>query len=333
MKKTKKIFILVAMSSILAANFAQADYIDHIVNPRELGSYQFSGGNFPSEPGAVTGWNNNSYEMIYVNPSSTNGSYMTVTVNGTLLGDNTYATSNPGVGIQYRVRLNYADNVSPVYSETSPDYKITLTGPVASGHAASPYFYVYYRLIWLPGKIVAPGNITSAPSVTAHFYNVNGDGPASISQVIYGGSVASQPKMNQCTISAPTEIKLSPLYGNAIQNGAQNILQAPTITLTKCPGAINGISYNFSAVYGMHDAANGVLDTVSGEGYAKNVYVQIQNADGTPHTLNTDIPLSNYTGSGDYTLPDFKVGYFVDDASSITVGNVKTAIELKVTYN
>ncbi|EAO2558810.1 fimbrial protein, partial [Salmonella enterica] len=35
----------------------------------------------------------------------------------------------------------------------------------------------------------------------------------------------------------------------------------------------------------------------------------------------------------DYVLPDFKVSYFIDDAESVTAGNVKTAIELKVTYN
>lgn len=327
------LFILLTVGYTLAMNSAQADYFTQLNSPRVLGGYTLGAFTFPTKPGETTFWEDNGYEQVTVYPSDNNGSYITLTVDGTLIGDNTYATSNPGVGIQYRARLNYANNVSPTYSEVSPDYKLTLTGPVASGNKAAPYFYVYYRLVWLPGKVVAPGEIISAPTVTANFYNVNGETPASLTQVVYDGTIISQPKINSCGIDSPTEIKLPDLLGNNLQTGAQNITDAPTVTLTNCPGAINGISYNFSAVYGVHDATNGVLSTVTGEGYAKNVYVQVQNADGSPHTLNTPIPVSNYTGSGDYVLPDFKVAYFIDDPQSATAGNVKTAIELKVTYN
>lgn len=82
--------------------------------------------------------------------------------------------------------------------------------------------------------------------------------------------ISTQPKVVACNIDGPTQIKLPTLYGASITNGAQNIVEAPTIKLTNCPGAIDGISYNFDAsYYGTQNAANGVLKTASGDGYAK----------------------------------------------------------------
>ncbi|HIC0739921.1 TPA: fimbrial protein, partial [Klebsiella oxytoca] len=150
---------------------------------------------------------------------------------------------------------------------------------------------------------------------------------------IYSSTIASQPKTTSCTVDAPTEIKLPALYGNKLKNGAQTITEAPTIKLINCPGAIDGISYNFSAVYGARDASNGILNAVNGDGYAQNVYIQVQNADGTPHMVNSLIALSDYTGSGEYEIPEFKVAYYIENTASVTAGEVKSAIELKLTYN
>lgn len=70
-----------------------------------------------------------------------------------------------------------------------------------------------------------------------------------------------------------------------------------------------------------------------GSGYAKNVYVQVQNDDGTAHQLNTNIALDDYKGSGNYPLPKFKVAYYIEDASTVAAGKVSSAIEIKLTYN
>ena len=80
-------------------------------------------------------------------------------------------------------------------------------------------------------------------------------------------------------------------------------------------------------------ASNGILNAVNGDGYAQNVYIQVQNADGTPHTVNSSIALSDYAGSGEYEIPEFKVAYYIENTASVTAGEVKSAIELKLTYN
>ncbi|MDE9620255.1 fimbrial protein [Citrobacter portucalensis] len=316
---------------LFIAQTARADYFSN--NRSHTMSYDFSSWTvgIPPVTGESSGWWEDAGNVaIDIVPSDTTGSYITLQVNGTLVGNNTYATSNPGVGIKYQTSLAYITDIGGG-AETAPDFRFDLGANQVSVNTTS-YLHIKYQLVRLQDKVLA-GPITSAPQVTVIYQNPDGVGKSVMTTLVYSGAVSVQPNYSACQIDAPTEIKLTDLYGANIANGALNTIQAPTITLLNCPGAINGISYNFSAVYGVHDATNGVLDTVSGAGYAKNVYIQVQNADGTPHTLNTDIPLSNYTGSGDYTLPDFKVGYFIDDASSVTAGNVKTAIELKVTYN
>lgn len=325
MKKNLLIITLLT-GSILTTMPARADYISSV--SYKVMTYDLAAFDIPATVGATSGWHDSSSVLFITTSSDARDSFFELVVNGLLTGDGvTWETSNPGIGIQYKAVVS-STYFSPQESTDSPNYRLTLNG---SGNTRSSYYHVYYRLVRLLEKVPA-GRITSLPEVTLNTYNPGPDGSAMLSGLILSG-IATQPKVAACTIDAPTEIKLSPLYGSVLQNGAQNVLQAPQITLVNCPGAISGISYNFAAVYGTHKASNGVLNTVTGDGYAKNVYVQIQNADGTAHKVNGSIPVSNYNGSGDYIIPDFKVAYFIDDANTVTAGKVKTAIELKVTYN
>lgn len=329
MMRARLLPLLIA-SNLFIAHTAQADYFSSVgthTMSYDLDNWTVG---IPATAGASSGWWTDAGSVsVEIKPSSTTGSFVTLQVDGTLVGENTYATSNPGVGIKYKTSISYITNTGG-NGETAPDFRFDLG--IETGVVSSSFLHVQYQLVRLTDKVPA-GKITSLPQVTAIFHNPDGLGEAVISRLIYTSTAATQPKYNACEIVAPTEIQLAPLYGNTLQNGAQGSQQAETIQLTNCPGAINGITYNFSAVYGTHNASNGVVNTVTGTGYAQNVYIQVQNADGTPHQVNTAIPLSNYDGSGDYTLPDFKVAYFIDDANSVRAGNVKSAIELKVTYN
>ncbi|MBV8042161.1 fimbrial protein [Pluralibacter sp.] len=320
------LFIVLATGNLLAANYAQANYIADV--QYHTMTYDLGPLDIPASVGDTSsyGWHDNSSIAYTVWTSDGTQSYMELSLNGTLLGDGvTWATSNPGIGIQYK--LDPQDGLfTPDYSTTAPTYRVSLTD-----YGTSLYTYVHlrYRLVRLLAK-VPPGQITFAPDVTLHVYNPDGLGGDSSGLILSG--IASQPKLVACTINAPAEIKLPPLYGNNLTSGAMNVTDAPTISLTNCPGAINNITYNFSAVYGTHNAANGELNTVTGEGYAEGVYIQIQNEDGSAHIVNGGIDLG-YTGSGDYTIPPFKVAYYIDDPASVTVGNVKSAIQFILSYN
>lgn len=321
------IFALTIAANVVMVNYAQANYIEDDINIKDMG-YDLDAFTIPDTVGGNTGgYHDNSSIMYHEVQTGSSTGYVDLSISGTLLGDNLWATSNPGIGIQYRLESGSSD-FTPQNTETSPDYRVNLTG---YGAVRTSYFHVRYRLVRLLDKI-PPGKITSLPIVTLNVHNPDGEGLPLISGVVLS-KITSNIKTTACNIDAPTEIKLPTLYGSDLVNGAQNVTSAPTIMLRDCPGAIDGISYNFAAVYGTHRASNGVLNTVTGDGYAKNVYVQIQNADGTAHTVNGSIPLSSYDGSGDYAIPDFKVAYFIDDANTVTAGNVKTAIEIKVSYN
>ncbi|SQH40962.1 fimbrial protein [Salmonella enterica] len=318
---------LIIYSNVMMINHAHADYFTQ-VDINDVG-YDLDYFTIPDNAGENTGGFHDNGSTVYrVEVSDDVTAYVELSINGTLLGDGvTWATSNPGIGIQYRFESG-SNAFTPASSEQAPDYRLDLKG---KGVVRTSYFHLRYRLVRLLDKI-PPGKITTMPQVTMLVHNPSGSDTSLFSGVVLS-KISSQLTVVACTIDAPTEIKLPTLYGNTINNGALNITEAPTVTLKNCPGAINGISYEFAASYGTHKASNGVLNTLTGEGYAENVYVQLQNADGTAHKINSPIALSDYNGSGDYEIPNFKVAYYVDDAETVRPGNVKTAIDLKVTYN
>ncbi|WP_157707165.1 fimbrial protein [Salmonella enterica] len=323
------------ISVILSAVFVTPAFADYIgsIDPVTR-QHKFSNFKIPENAGESTGWwDENGSAKITFEPSDTNGSYVELSVDGTLVGDNIYATDNPGIGIKYQISITANRGIDPASgSETAPNYRLNITNPTTNGNQLVTYLHVKYELVRLTAKVPA-GNITSAPTVTINAYNSGGEGSPLISGIRYNAQVGGQPKITACTFNVPSEIILTPLYGSNIINGAQNVQNVEKMQLTNCPGAINGISYNFKATYGTQDSANGVLKTETGDGYAKNVYIQLQNMDGTGYNkLNTNIAL-DYDGSGDYDLPDFKIGYFINDANSVTAGRVKSALELDVTYN
>ncbi|EDH0692454.1 fimbrial protein [Salmonella enterica] len=327
--------IIVNLSTVLTTLFITANAHSSSFNTERAAQvtykHDFSSWAIPAQAGGATWFDDHGLYAVDI-VSSGGWGYANLTVNGeptgtlSSSGATVYKTNNPGVGIAYQLNYSTPSWFSPDYGLVAPN---TIT--LKNNTALNGYMHIKYQLVRLTKKVPA-GEITQVPDVILNYYNPIEGGHKNLSFLALSG-VSTQPTRTTCGIDAPTEIKLPTLYGNKLQNGAQNITEAPAVTLTNCPGAINGISYNFSAVYGTHHAANGVLNTVTGDGYAKNVYVQIQNADGTPHSVNAVIPLSNYDGSGDYVLPAFKVGYFIDDANKVTAGTVKTAIELKVTYN
>lgn len=321
------IFAITIAVNMVMINYAQANYIGDDINIKDMG-YDLDAFTLPATVGDSTGYHDNSSITYHEAQTGSSTGYVNLSISGTLLGDNLWATSNPGIGIQYRLESGSAD-FTPQNSETSPDYRVNLTG---SGAIQTSYFHVRYRLVRLLDKI-PPGKITSLPIVTLNVHNPEGEGTPLISGIVLS-KITSNIKTTACNIDAPTEIKLPTLYGSDLVNGAQNVTKAPTIMLRNCPGAIDGITYKFSAVYGTHAAENGVLKMVQGEGYANGVYVQIQNADGSAYkNVNASVNLADYNGSGDYAIRDFKVAYFIDDANTVTAGNVKTAIEINLSYN
>lgn len=324
-----KLHTLLMLSCLVIIPAAQADYFAG-VTPKTMG-YDFDNwqvGIPPTVGESTIGWADPNSVDITVNYSSTTGSYITLLVDGTLVGDNTYATSNPGVGIKYKTTLSYFTDTGGG-TETAPDFRFNLTSQTS--YNTSTFLHIQYKLVRLLDKVPA-GLITSAPIVTVLIHNPDGLGDPLTSFIAYSGAVSTQPKVTACTIDAPTEIKLPTLYGNTLQNGAMHVTEMPTIKLTNCPGARTGINYRFSAT--THSAANGVIATQTGDGYAKNVYVQLQKDDGTAYTkLNSSVGISNYDGSGDYVLPDFKVAYYIDDTETVTAGNVKAVLELTLGYN
>lgn len=325
--KKNLLIISVLTGNLLLASSVQADYISEVryrVLTYGLGSF-----NIPDTVGGVTEWYDNSSISFSTVPSVDRGSFFELIIDGSRTGDNvTWKTNNPGIGIQYMAKVS-STLFSPSSTEIAPNYRLNLNLTEGTGRSSS--YHVYYRLVRLSEKVPS-GKITSLPSVTLNAYNPDKSGPGMLSGQVLSG-IISQPKITACTIDAPTEIKLSPLYGNSLVNGAQNPSATQSITLLNCPGAIDNITYTYHAVYGTHDVVNGVLNTSTGADYAKNVYIQMQNADGTAHAVDNIINLKGYDGSGNYTLPDFKVAYFIDDVNSVTAGNVKSAIEIQLQYN
>ncbi|MFH7826561.1 fimbrial protein [Kluyvera chengduensis] len=324
-----KLHTLLMLSCLVMIPAAQADYFSG-VTPKTMG-YDFNNWDvgIPATVGESSSyWTDPTSIGISTATSTTTGSYITLSVDGTYLGNNTYATSNSAIGIKFKTNVSYTTETG-VGTETAPDFRYNLTDQLAVN--AYTYLHVQYKLVRLQEKVPA-GLITSAPIVTVFIHNPDGLGDPLTSFIAYSGAVSSQPKITACTIDAPTEIKLPTLYGNTLQNGAMHVTEIPTIKLTNCPGARTGINYRFSST--THSAANGVIATQTGDGYAKNVYVQLQKDDGTAYNkINTSVGISNYDGSGDYVLPDFKVAYYIDDTETVTAGNVKAVLELTLGYN
>ncbi|MBA3111378.1 type 1 fimbrial protein [Salmonella enterica] len=295
-------------------------------------NYDFSRLTIPDNAGQASWFDDMDrlYRLNLIDASSVG--HVTMTVSGTQVGTapdgaTVYATSNPGIGVAYQLNYSTQYLTSPESDNTAP-YEIVFDSNPATG-----YIHVKYTVVRLTEHVPA-GQITTAPQVTLFYKNIPATSNApDISFLALSGTVSGQPQIKACNIDAPTEIKLPTIYGTDLVNGAVKPTDAPTIQLKNCPGAVNGITYDFSAVYGTKDAANGVLKTVEGEGYAKGVYIQIQNDDGSAYKVNNVIPLAGYDGSGDYSLPDFKVAYYIPDENNVSAGNVKTAIELKVAYN
>lgn len=332
----KKISLLMILLAGTMANIpvAKADYFFFISTTTQ--TYDFSSTSIPNTVGGTTAWLGTTVYptsfQIGQDKLNSVGSYITLNIGTTLLGDDiTWTTSNPAIGIQYK--LSTSPVISGLDSESSvaPSYKLTMTGYPTGGQAITVdgKLNLAYRLVRLKEQIPA-GKITG-PSVSATFYNTY-DG-ATKTDVLYSGA-ATQPTYTPCTIDAPTEIKLPTLYVDDLVNGAQGASSTYSIKLTNCPGAQNNITYMYAPLYGAYgDGTQGYMYTATGEGSAKYVYLQLQNPDGTGQAVNNNITLKNYTGSGDYTLPEFKVAYYIKDVNKATEGNVTSAIVIGITYN
>lgn len=333
MKKISLLMILLA-GTIANIPVAKADYFFFISTTTQ--TYDFSSTSIPNTVGATTAWLGTTVYptsfQIGQDKLNSVGSYIKLNVGTTLLGDGvTWTTSNPAIGIQYKLSTSPVISGLDSASSVAPSYKLTMTGYPTGGQAitVNGKLNLAYRLVRLKEQIPA-GKITG-PSVSATFYNTY-DG-ATKTDVLYSGA-ATQPTYTPCTIDAPTEIKLPTLYFDDLVNGAQGASQTYSIKLKNCPGAMTSISYMLAPIYGGFGGSNnGTFYTATGDGYAKYVYLQLQNADGTGRTINEEITLDNYTGNGDYTIPDFKVAYYIKDVTKATEGNVQSALVIDVTYN
>lgn len=295
-------------------------------------SHDFSTWNIPTSVGGTT-WFDDWNKIYWINIASggSGSAYADLTVNGTVVGTTTagatiYQTSNPGIGIAYQLNFSTPEDTTPNLAITAP---YTLTFP--AGLSKSGYLHIKYELVRLTEQI-PPGPLVAVPDVTLNYHNPPGSTYSDKSFLARSG-ISSQPTMMPCTINAPKEVNLATLYGGNAVNGTQLATPIPTIKLTNCPGAITGISYKFSALYGTHGSVDGVMNGETGTGYAQGVYVQFQNPDGSGFgQFNNNFAL-NYIGSGDYTIPEYKVAYYIDDVNSITTGQVKSALQFTVQYN
>ncbi|AUT26847.1 MULTISPECIES: fimbrial protein [Escherichia] len=291
--------------------------------------YILSNTGIPAQVGGKTwfdDWGQN--WSLKVSGGGSGTAYAEVTINGQEVagftgddGATVYKTSNPGIGIAYQV--TYRPDVSTPIKVFNPPFRLDFSGAGAGG-----FFIVRYELIRLTDFLPA-GQIVP-PTVTVTYHNPDGTSKTFTAR----SGTSGQPKYTACTITAPKEIKLPTLYGKDLVNGVQGETSVPKISLTNCPGAMDSINYKFTATYGTHDAANGVMKAQTGNDYAKNVYIRFMNGDNTPYNqLNSPKKLTSYIGSGNYDLPDFKVGYFIDDINTVTAGKVNSALQLDVTYN
>lgn len=290
--------------------------------------YKLNGFSMPTSVGGVSWWDDWGENWTLNVHSSSDVAYAEFTVNGQEVGGVTaddgatvYRTSNPGVGIAYE--MTYRPDVTTPVKDFNPPFRLDFAGNGANG-----VLIIRYEIVRLT-EFVPAGQI-DAPTVTVTYHNPDGTSKTFTARA----GVADQPRFTACTITAPTEIKLPALYGKDLVDGVQGVTDVPKIRLTNCPGAMDSINYKFTAAYGVHDAANGVMNVQTGADYAKNVYVRFMNADNTPYDqLNNAKELTSYIGSGSYDLPDFKVSYFIDDLNTVTAGKVKSALQLDVTYN
>ena len=332
----KKISLSVILFASCMANIpvAKADYFFMISTTTQ--TYDFSSTSIPDIVGGTTAWLGTTVYptsfQIGQDKLNSLGSYIKLNVSSTLLGEGvTWTTSNPAIGIQYKLSTSPVISGLDAESSVAPSYQLTMTGYPTGDKAiiVNGQLNLAYRLVRLKEQIPA-GKITG-PSVSATFYNTYDS--ATKTDVLYSGA-ATQPTYTPCTIDAPTEIKLPTLYVDDLVNGAQGASATYSIKLTNCPGAQNSITYMYAPLYGAYgDGTQGYMYTATGESNAKNVYLQMQNPDGTGQSVNNHITLSNYTGSGDYTLPEFKVAYYIKDVNKATEGNVKSAIVIDITYN
>lgn len=294
--------------------------------------HDFSGWSIPQSVGGTSWFDDwNKLYAVNISEEDSGNAYADLTVNAAIVGTTAdgatiYATNNPGIGVAYQLNYSTPSDTSPQYATTAPH---TLTFPKDS--ATNGYIHIKYELVRLTAQVPA-GPITVVPDVTLNYHNPPGSANPDKSFLARSG-VSKQPKMTPCTINAPTEVNLATLYGGNAVNGAQLATSIPTLRLTNCPGAITSMSYKFNAMYGTHTSAEGVMNGETGSGYAQGVFVQFQNADGSGFNQFNNSIMLNYTGSGDYVLPEYKVAYYIDDVNSISTGQVKSALQFTVEYN
>ncbi|ALR76373.1 fimbrial protein [[Enterobacter] lignolyticus] len=322
-------------ATLLFSLIAHADIINTNTTGRNTFSHRLSNLYIPEAVGGETWFDDqNQYNKLDIVASGT-AAYADITVAGTVVGTtaegaNIYATDNSGIGIAYELNYSTPGATSPQYAYVYPN-KLTFNG---SGYSLNGYMHLKYALVRLT-QFVPAGPITQLPTVTVNYHNLGASGYPDLSVVTLQG-ISAQPQITACNINAPGSITLPPVNGNSLVEGAQGITDAPQITLTNCPGAINNIIYDFAATYyNTHSYVNGIFTTKQGDGYAKNVYIQLQDATGTGIHINSPLTLPGYTGSGNYAIPNFRIAYFIDSGTlnTVTAGKVETAIDFTVIYN
>jgi type 1 fimbria pilin len=290
----------------------------------------------PKEVGAFSEWMDpTSWTAKCLGTSTVDSSakiYMRV--NAVQIDSNTYATSNPGVGIQYNLDFNGVSSNEPTTTldlETQPHC-------IKQGIIYLPYIHVQYRFIRLLNKI-PKGKIT-LPSTTFEVVNGSGyDGSYNDASGFYSGYVLTENidiPFTACTIDAPGSIQLPDLNSGDIKF-SKTSYTGPTvrmpIELRNCPGGFESITYKITPGTS-HPPADmkGLLETT---GPSPNVYFRITKA-GSGFALDVEHTLANYDGEGDYPdLADFNVGWYIhsDALSDAIEGNYRAIAILQLTYN
>lgn len=282
-------------------------------------AYDLSKFTIPATVGATTDWAAVS-EMLYsLETNGVTGSYIDTQIGGGITGDGvTWITTNAGVGVQFK--LTDVNGCLP--ETTTPPYIMQLpANTVCVGSAIK----VSYRLVRLADYV--PSGPVSMPNVQMIFNNYNGAPVATVRAMYYSGA-SNQPYITPCIIDVPAVVRLDDLPSANIQVGAINMKNVP-VTLSQCPGAITNIRYLFQSSYGSHDTAVGTINTKPGS--AAGVYFQLLRSPTENYRLTQYYALSEYNGSGDYSIP-LNVAYYVDAPSQVTLGDVESALTLVVNY-
>lgn len=267
---------------------------------------------------------------------------------GSLIGDNIYTTSVPGIGIRVKVWLNITGEYNGDNNDFTPDYNEQHIGD-ADFYLGKPtglldfwagtYYAPTYQvqLVATGGAIASNSTLTLGEPIST--VSVRDDhGTMVISQLHVTGSTKIQLTPMGCNVSSTTlnfpmgSVKTSEFTLSSKVGSAQQAL-----TLTCEPGTNVMMRVNATEAEG-DNPERSVMALTAGENVATGVGVQL-NINGAPLSLNTNYSVfksnrTTITNSGAeasysiFTTPDSPGGASGSDTLNFSTNYYKTGAEV-----